>query len=625
MNSLPEQLGRTFLGLGWRAALLAGFWLNSPPLAAAAPPATFCNPLNLDYGWAGKGHRHSADPVIVLFRDRYYLFATDDVPGYRVSDDLLTWTNIVFSPALRPLMSDNHRGTYCAPAVATDDAHVYFIRMDRRKESKTVPVMRSADPASGRWEKCGEFRRTGDPTLFFDNGRAWLFHGLGSPTKVFEIDIRTWTEIPGSERQVRPAITNLSDLYGGYERGRRELLGEEDAGAWLNKFSMLPCQEAAWMTKHNGRYYLQYATPGTVTEWYCDTVMEGDSPTGPFRHVDYAPASLKVGGFMGSAGHSCVFQDKHGNYWRITTMWVGVHDLFERRLGLFPVGFDADGRMFTETVLGDYPQVIPEKRREALASSLAGWWVQSFLKPCAASSSLTNHAPQLAADEDCRTWWSAQTGNAGEWFQLDLGKATRVKAVQVNFAEQDCDSKSVPAGGEPIRYKLLASDDGQAWFSLSAPGGRGEGARRAGEGRATDIRQAPGPHDYIAFTDAQSIRFLKVENVSIPAGGKFALRDLRVFGPGGGEPPAAVRGLKVTRRADDDRNSTITWTPSLNAEGYLIRFGIAPGKLFQTIQLQGATNATLSTHALNRGVEYSWRVDAFNASGLAQGTPSPSK
>lgn len=52
-------------------------------------PATFCNPLDLDYGWGGKGHRHSADPVIVLFKNRYYLFATDDLPGCRMSDDLL--------------------------------------------------------------------------------------------------------------------------------------------------------------------------------------------------------------------------------------------------------------------------------------------------------------------------------------------------------------------------------------------------------------------------------------------------------------------------------------------------------------------------------------------------------
>jgi hypothetical protein len=53
-----------------------------------------------------------------------------------------------------------------------------------------------------------------------------------------------------------------------------------------------------------------------------------------------------------------------------------------------------------------------------------------------------------------------------------------------------------------------------------------------------------------------------------------------------------------------------------------IRFGIASDKLFHTIQLRGGTNAALTTHALNRGVKYSWRVDAFNASGLTHGTPS---
>jgi hypothetical protein len=464
--------------------------------AAAAPSATFCNPLNLDYGWSAKGFRHSADPVVVLFQDRYWLFATDDVPGCRVSDDLLAWSNVLFTAESRMLMSDNERGFYCAPAVAADATHLYFIRMDRRKGVAAVPVMRTADPASGRWEKCGELRRTGDPALFFDDdGRAWLYHGLGAsqPTKVFEIDRRTWTEMPGSERQLRPATTNLVDLYGGYERGRRELLGEEDAGAWLGRFAQLPCQEAAWMTKRGGRYYLQYATPGTVTEWYCDTVLEGGSPTGPFRHVPYAPASLKVGGFMGSAGHSCVFQDRYGNWWRMTTLWVGVYDLFERRIGLFPVGFDADGRMFTETAFGDCPQVMPEGLRKAGASNLAGWRVLSFDKRATASSSLSQHPPALASDEECRTWWAAESGATNEWFQLDLGAACRVQAVQVNFAEQDAETAKGPRGRrcDPLSPRRIGGRLGVA----AARGGRAHGqgparllrAARAG-GRAPPAR-----------------------------------------------------------------------------------------------------------------------------------------
>jgi len=595
-------------------ALAAG----CPLMLAAEPLRTFCNPLNLDYGWREKGYRHSADPVIVLFKERYYLFATDDVPGYRVSNDLLGWTNILFPLELRSLMSDNNRGTYCAPAVAVDEQFVYFIRMSRGKREKIVSVVRSADPLSGRWEKCGEVRPTHDPDLFFDDdGRAWLYHGLGQPTRVFEVNTRTWTEIPGSERQLRPAITNLADFFGGYERGRRELLDETDTGAWLNKFATMPCQEATWMTKRNGRYYLQYSTPGTVTQWYCDTVREGASPTGPFHEVDYAPVSAKVGGFIGSAGHSCVFQDKHGNWWRVTTMWIGVHDLFERRLGLFPVGFDADGRMFTETALGDYPQVMPLGPRDAQASPLVGWWVQSFGRSCTASSSLTNHPPALAADENCRTWWSAQTGKAGEWFQMDLGKSIHVNAVQLNFAEQDCVVTPPIPGDDRQRYKLLASNDGTTWRALPAPGTKRESD--------SGMRASAGPHDYLAFEPPQSVRFLKVENVSTPAGGKFALSDLRVFGPGGGQPPQPATDLKVTRHADDDRNATITWTPSPNADGYLIRFGIAPDKFYQSIQLRGGTNASLTTHALNRGVKYAWRVDAFNASGLTPGAPLPTR
>lgn len=212
----------------------------------------------------------------------------------------------------------------------------------------------------------------GDPDLFFDGGKVYLYYGLGGPTRCFELDAKTFTEIPGTDRQLRPAIRDVEGFFGGYERGRREIFAETDTGAFLDKFKIMPCQEAAWMTKYRGCYYLQYATPGTVTQWYCDTVMEGDSPTGPFRHVDYAPVSMKAGGFIGSAGHSCVFQDKHGNWWRVTTMWIGKHHLFERRVGLFPVRFDVEGRMFTETALGDYPQVMPAGLRDPKQSPLAG-------------------------------------------------------------------------------------------------------------------------------------------------------------------------------------------------------------------------------------------------------------
>ncbi|MEB3373708.1 hypothetical protein SFC43_12195 [Bacteroides sp. CR5/BHMF/2] len=94
-------------------------------------------------------------------------------------------------------------------------------------------------------------------------------------------------------------------------------------------------------------------------------VLESDSVNGGFVEQPYNPVSLKVGGFIGGAGHSCVFKDKYENWWQVTSMWVGNHDEFERRIGLFPVSFDDKGRMRTHTVLG----IIPYHYRKEIQSS----------------------------------------------------------------------------------------------------------------------------------------------------------------------------------------------------------------------------------------------------------------
>ena len=54
-------------------------------------PQTFCNPLNLNYRFMvdAVDAREAADPVIVLFKDDYYLFASRS-GGYWTSPDLRT-------------------------------------------------------------------------------------------------------------------------------------------------------------------------------------------------------------------------------------------------------------------------------------------------------------------------------------------------------------------------------------------------------------------------------------------------------------------------------------------------------------------------------------------------------
>ncbi len=250
----------------------------------------YCNPIDLDYGWGGFKQtkaRAAADPVIVLFKDRYYLFSTHDTGGYRVSDDLVHWQNIAFAPEIRYAAQDG--GRYVAPAVATDGKYIYFIRLKRDRAAKTTEVIRTVDPDSGRWEHCGDVRRVSDPTLFIDNGRFFIYHGLGTQQSIqcFEVDPETFEEIPGSERLLMPIIENVDDCEGGYHFGRREIYDEIDARDWIGHFKWLPSPEGAWTVRHGDRYYLQFATPGTISIWYADVVMEAASPEGPFTVSPY--------------------------------------------------------------------------------------------------------------------------------------------------------------------------------------------------------------------------------------------------------------------------------------------------------------------------------------------------
>lgn len=568
---------------------------------------TFCNPMNLDYGWGcfqkrEKKARTAADPVIVLFKDKYYLFTTMDIGGYRVSDDLITWKDVYFNPEIHVSALDIDH--YVAPAVAADDNYVYFINFTRDRSKKKVDVIRSADPENGKWEKCGEVRRMADPCLFIDDGRFYFYYGLGAEqsTTFFEVNPETFEEIEGTKKVLREYITDVKECTSGYHFGRRELYDEIDASAWMGKFEKIPCPEGAWIVKNNDKYYLQYATPGTICNWYCDIVMESDSANGGFVEQPYNPVSLKVGGFIGGAGHSCVFKDKYGNWWQATSMWIGNHDEFERRIGLFPVSFDAKGRMRTHTVLGDYPMLLPQKKFEPQDISAFGWMLQSFNKACMASSSLSGFEPEKAADENVRTWWSAESGNAGEHFVMNFGKKVQINSVQINFAEQDINPEA-PKETDYHAYKLYTSNDGHTWKLL---------ADKSGNKTAV-------PHEYLELSKPVEASYMKVENVHTPKEGKFALLDLRVFGSGYSDKPGQVKELSVKRNQKDGRYASIAWNKASGADGYLVRFGYQPDFLNQCIQVKGNETTELLLHILTKGVKYYYRVDTYNDSGITEG------
>jgi hypothetical protein len=242
-------------------------------------------------------------------------------------------------------------------------------------------------------------------------------------------------------------------------------------------------------------------------------------------------------------------------------------------------------------------------RDQAGDEVFARWWPISRGKAIAASSTLDEkHPPTAADDEDIRTSWSAKTGDAGEWLQIDLGEAREVRAAQINLVEVDIGDVA-SFSPDQHRFILSASDDGKDWK------------------RALDRSESTTatPHAYVQFDSPIKARFFKLENLFTPAGGKFAVSDLRLFGVGTGSPPSEATDLVVKRDSADRRRVTLTWKPASGATSYLIRYGTTPEKLYQHHLINRADATSVMLYCLSSDPGYAFGVNAINENGLTKG------
>jgi hypothetical protein len=218
-----------------------------------------------------------------------------------------------------------------------------------------------------------------------------------------------------------------------------------------------------------------------------------------------------------------------------------------------------------------------------------------------ASSSIANHEPKNAVDEEIRTWWSAKSGNPGEWLQLDLQTTKAIDAVQINFADEG--STTLGRSEDVYKFQLEVSNDARTWQTVVDHSTQGKDS----------------PHDYEVLPRAVQARYLRLENLHSPNGANFAVSDLRVFGLGIGKVPERVFGVDVVRDKTDPRHLTVRWKPAADAEFYIVRLGTSPGFLTQNYQIyDGATSAEV--RSLNVGVSYVATVDAVNENGITRGS-----
>lgn len=221
-------------------------------------------------------------------------------------------------------------------------------------------------------------------------------------------------------------------------------------------------------------------------------------------------------------------------------MRISVNYDFERRVGLFPAGFDKDGVLYCNQNFADYPQRIPAGKFNA-ASQQPEWMLLSYKKPVTASSTAENSSPELAVNEDCRSWWSAAGAEPGEWLCVDLGKESDIRAIQVNMADEklvvdfpadsygdDRKTRHIETRPQISHYTVETSVNGASWTL------RENVARECSNG-------------YYEYADGIRARYVRVTGGELPYGQALRISGLRVFGNGEGAKPAQAEAARGSR------------------------------------------------------------------------------
>lgn len=583
--------------------LLVSHWLKAQEII----PETYINPLDLDYTYMvynsskNISYRSGADPAVVEFRGEYYMFVTRSF-GYWHSTDLVNWEFI------KPVQWF-FEGSNAPTAFNYKDSIIYFAGDPAGYGS----ILYTDDPKSGKWTPTASISyNIQDSELFIDDdGKTYLYWGSSNvhPIKVKMLNKDDRMLEIGVEKE----LINLNEEEHGWER-----FGENNFHPTIKEGYM----EGASMIKHNGKYYLQYAAPGTQFNVYGDGVYIGETPLGPFEYMKSNPMSFKPGGFTNGAGHGMTMQQTNGQYWHFATMALASNSHWERRLSMFPTYFDQDGLMYSNTHYGDYPRFAPDHPTKAGQHN--GWMLLSFRGKATVSSSRIQISKSTSTDDDFditempirknqdgqiisevltdespKSFWVAEANDDQQWVEIEMLAPGKIYAFQLNFHDHNT---GIYTRREGLRHRFVleVSQDGENWQTLID--------------RSDSYKDTP--NAYIVLNQPVQGRYVRYNNVEVP-GNNLALSEIRVFGKGFGKKPARVKDFKVNRQ-EDRRDAALSWKAVEGAQGYNIRWGIAPDKLYLSWLIYEENQHFMRN--LDRNTPYYFQIEAFNQNGISRTT-----
>lgn len=430
---------------------------------------TYCNPLQVEKLGSGRwldlrnkdievirnydDYRSIADPSVIYYEGKWIMYASYKLA--HVSEDFVHWKHV-------DIGIDHLR---YSPAVVQFRGKWYL-------SGHSMPEMYASDSPLGPFKLCGMMQdmhgnemRVADGCYFAEGDHLYFY----------------WCESrePQADEDVERVIGTVGAECDPDEPWK--LISEP---VWINTFApskewerhgeynqneRIGWTEGQWMIKIGRRYYLLYSGSGTQYSTYsCGILYSDEGPLSGFRRQErHDPLTLKRYGLLRGAGHGSIAEGPNGTYWIFYTYFFGHNYMFERRIGMDPLGIDENGELFCPA-LTETPQFAPGVKKNPETGNDVGLLPLTFFQPVRASSYVPGREPIYATDDSAITWWQPTAEDKEKSLEIDLGakKGYNIEACRIIWRDVGMETLD---GINPGAFRYVveyAEPDSDEWKML---------------------------------------------------------------------------------------------------------------------------------------------------------------
>jgi len=471
-SAVVVPIGALFV-LGTAGTLQSQTAAHKTAEPVAGKSARYCNPLPLEASSKDGSPQGVSlgDVTVVREGDNYYLFGTGG--GAWVSADFIHWK---YQPV-------DVRGGRLPVA-----PHVVKYNGAFLMSGNDAPLYRALN-ILGPYEVLGPWKNEkGEPWTVELNGRK--------ATGAFDVDIfvdddnKPYLYFPGrSTAGIYVAPLDPKDPTR-LTAAPTHLFSFDPSHIWerwgeKNEYANVAWIEGPWVFKHNGKYYLEYSASGTQWMSYASGVYTARNPMGPFTYSPRNPLLRKTTGIVTGPGHGCVVKGPDGNWWVFYTI-VQANPPGGRRIGMDPVGFDANGNMFVREA-SETPQWAPGVVANPARDGASGTIPLTVNKLRAMnqhgrfSSQRPGHDAAYAVDDSNGTWWEPADDDLQPSLTVDLASITEWESEQLFTVDSSRieflargggrggaapPAAVAPSGATAFTYRIEVSNDGKEFSTV---------------------------------------------------------------------------------------------------------------------------------------------------------------